>query len=131
VGPGGRKNKHNNPGPQAEEKDNEHHRASERDAGYEEVAGRVKSCTDTEAGKTGPDGTSPRESNMEMIAQLEEEKKNMVQTQEKCVVIIQEEVTTQALEALTEKSTQVQAKGRELAHKFHSLAEVVEGAHNA
>jgi hypothetical protein len=36
----------------------------------------------------------------------------------------------QVLEALTEKSSQVQARGRELAHKFHILAEVVEGACN-
>jgi hypothetical protein len=64
VGLGGRKDKCNNPGPQEEAKDNEHyHRASERDIGYEEVAGRVKSYADAEPGMTGPDGTSPRESN--------------------------------------------------------------------
>lgn len=67
----------------------------------------------------------------EIIAQLEKEKKNMAQTQTVCTVIIQEEVTAQALEALTEKAAQIQAKGRELTHKFHSLAEVVEGACNA
>jgi hypothetical protein len=52
MGPGGRKNKCNNPGPQAEAKDNEHYQASERDAGYEEVVGRVKICTDTKARMT-------------------------------------------------------------------------------
>jgi hypothetical protein len=41
--------------------------------------------------------------------------------------MIQEEITVQALEALTEKVVQVQARGRELANKFHSLAEAVEG----
>jgi hypothetical protein len=63
VGPGGRKNKHSNPRPQVEAKDNEHHRASKRDVGYEEVAGRVKRCIDTGARKTIPDGTSPIENN--------------------------------------------------------------------
>jgi hypothetical protein len=45
--------------------------------------------------------------------------------------MIQEEITTQALEVLTEKAMQVHARVRELADKFHSLAEVVQGAHNA
>jgi hypothetical protein len=53
VGPGRRKSKHNYPRPQAEAEDNEYHRASERNTRYEEVAGRVKSSTDAEAGKTG------------------------------------------------------------------------------
>jgi uncharacterized protein YfcZ (UPF0381/DUF406 family) len=68
---------------------------------------------------------------MDMITQLKEEKRNMVQTQAKCATIIQEEVTAQALEALTEKAVQVQAKGREITHKFHSLTEAVEGANNS
>jgi hypothetical protein len=45
-----------------------------------------------------------------------------------CVAMIQEEITKQALEALTKKATQVQARGRELVDKFQSLAEAVEGA---
>jgi hypothetical protein len=63
-----------------------------------------------------------------MITPLEEKKKNMVQAQEKCAVMIREEITMQALEALADKTAQVQARGRELADKFHSLAEVVEEA---
>jgi hypothetical protein len=43
--------------------------------------------------------------------------------------MIQEEITLQSLEALTEMAVQVQARGRELEDKFHSLAEAVEGAH--
>ena len=39
--------------------------------------------------------------------------------------MIQEEITTQSLEALTEKATQVQARGRELANKFHSHMSVL------
>jgi hypothetical protein len=57
VGPGGRKDKHHNPGPQVEEKYNEHHRASERNARYEEAVSRDKINADTEARKIGADGT--------------------------------------------------------------------------
>jgi hypothetical protein len=70
-----------------------------------------------------------QEKAVQMITQLEEEKKNMAQAQTECATMIQEEITVQALEALTEKVMQVQERGRELADKFHSLAEVVEGAH--
>jgi hypothetical protein len=52
----------------------------------------------------------------------------MVQTQEECAKMIQEEITTQVLDALTEKAMQAQIQGRELADKFHTLAGVVEGA---
>jgi hypothetical protein len=62
VGPRGIENKHKNPGPQAKAKDNEHHRATERDGGYQKVAGRVTNCANAEAGITGSYGTSPRES---------------------------------------------------------------------
>jgi len=64
VRPGGRNNKCNNPGPQVEAKDNEHHRTSERNVGYEEAACRVKSSADTELGKTDAYGTSSRERNI-------------------------------------------------------------------
>jgi hypothetical protein len=40
---------------------------------------------------------------MHMITQLEEEKSNMVQAQIECVVMIQEDITMQALEVFTEK----------------------------
>jgi hypothetical protein len=62
VGPGGRKGKCIYPRPQAEAKDNEYHRVSERNARYEEVTGRVKSITDAEARKTDANGTPSRES---------------------------------------------------------------------
>jgi hypothetical protein len=122
VGPGGRKNKCNNPGPQAEEKDNEHHRASERDAGYEEAAGRAKSCADAEAGMTGPDGTSPRESNGDNRAVGGGKEEHGANTGRVC-----SNHTRGGHNASTRganrKIVQVQAKGRELTHKFHSLAE--------
>jgi hypothetical protein len=42
--------------------------------------------------------------------------------------LIIEDITTQSVEALTKKSVQIKARGRELVDKFHSLEEVVQGA---
>jgi hypothetical protein len=67
----------------------------------------------------------------EIIAQSEEEKKNMAQTQAECTEMIWEEITVQVLDALTEKVVQAQIQGRELADKFHTLAGVVEEARKA
>jgi hypothetical protein len=53
----------------------------------------------------------------------------MAQAHTESATMIHEEITTQSVEALTGKVVQVQARGRELADKFHSLAEVVQGAH--
>jgi predicted nucleic acid-binding Zn-ribbon protein len=69
-----------------------------------------------------------QEQAMQMIVQLEEENKNMTQAQTKCVALIQEEIITQSMEALTGKVTQVQERGRELTHKFHNLVEAIQGA---
>jgi hypothetical protein len=60
VGLGERNNKHRNPKPQVEAKYNDNRQASARNAGYEEVACRVKSSENIEAGKTSTDGTSSR-----------------------------------------------------------------------
>jgi chromosome segregation ATPase len=68
---------------------------------------------------------------VQLIVQLEEEKRNMEQAQTEGTTLIQEEITMQSVEALTGRVMQVQARGRELADKFHSLAEVVQGVHNA
>jgi hypothetical protein len=43
---------------------------------------------------------------VEVIAQEEEEKKNMAQTQAECTEMIREEITTQVLDALKEKTMQ-------------------------
>jgi hypothetical protein len=67
----------------------------------------------------------------QLIAQLEEEKKNMAKTHAECTTMVQEEITMQNLEALTEKAAQVQIRGRELADKFQSLAEIVKRARSA
>jgi hypothetical protein len=42
--------------------------------------------------------------------------------------MIWEEITTQVLDAFTEKVAQAQIQGRELADKFQTLAGAVEGA---
>jgi hypothetical protein len=68
---------------------------------------------------------------MEMIAQLEEEKKNMVQANIECATMIREDITSQELEVLTKKAVQIHERGRELVDKFHSLAEVFEAGHTA
>jgi hypothetical protein len=60
---------------------------------------------------------------------LEEEKKNMAQAQIEGTTLIQEEITTQSMESLTRKSTQVKERGRELVDKFHSLKTTIEGVH--
>jgi len=53
----------------------------------------------------------------------------MAQTQVEYTTMIQEEITMEVLEELTEKVAQVQARERELAKKFHSLEEAVKGVH--
>jgi hypothetical protein len=45
--------------------------------------------------------------------------------------MIREEITTQVLDALKEKTVQAQTQGRELTDKFHTLAGAVEEAHKA
>jgi hypothetical protein len=68
VEPGRRKSKCSNPIPQAKVEDNEYHRVSERNARYEEVAGRVKSNAYVKARKTDANGTPARESNADDCA---------------------------------------------------------------
>jgi hypothetical protein len=45
--------------------------------------------------------------------------------------MINEEITTQVLDALREKTAQAQTQVRELIDKFHTLAGAVEEAHKA
>jgi hypothetical protein len=44
----------------------------------------------------------------EFLVQVEEEKKNMVKTQEDCTKMISEEIKMQVLDVLREKTTQAQ-----------------------
>jgi hypothetical protein len=45
--------------------------------------------------------------------------------------MIREEITTQLLDALKEKTVQAQTQGRELTNRFHTLAGDVEEAQKA
>jgi hypothetical protein len=63
-----------------------------------------------------------------MIVNLEEEKKSMAQAHSEGTTLLQEEITTQIVEALTDKVVQVKEKRKELVERFHSLEKVVQGA---
>jgi hypothetical protein len=64
----------------------------------------------------------------QIIVELEEEKTRMVQAHSESATLLQEQITTQMVEVLTDKVAQVKEKGKELAEKFHSLEKVVQGA---
>jgi hypothetical protein len=64
-----------------------------------------------------------------IIVQLEEEKTIMTQAHSESATLLQEKITTQIVEALTDKDAQVKEKGKELANKFHSLEKTVQGVH--
>jgi hypothetical protein len=66
-----------------------------------------------------------------LIAQLEEEKRIMEKEHIEGTTLIQEEITMQSVDELTGRATQLQARGRELADKFHNLVEVVQGVRTA
>jgi hypothetical protein len=84
VGPGGRKNKHNNPGPQAEEKDNEHHRALKGMQDMKKLQAELK-VVQMQKQERQAQMEPLQEKAAEIIVQLEEEKKNMVQAQKQSV----------------------------------------------
>jgi DNA repair exonuclease SbcCD ATPase subunit len=65
----------------------------------------------------------------EVIAQAEEAKKNMAQTQAECTEMISDEIAVQVLDALREKTTQAQTQAKELTEKFQALAGAIEEAH--
>jgi hypothetical protein len=63
-----------------------------------------------------------------MIAQIEEEKKSMAWAHLEGATLVQEEITTQIVDALIDKVLPVKEKGKELAEKFHNLEKVVQRA---
>jgi hypothetical protein len=67
------------------------------------------------------------EKETQVIAQLEEEKKNMAQAHSESTTLLQEHITTHIVEVITDKSTQVKEKGEELAEKFHILEKAIQG----
>jgi uncharacterized coiled-coil DUF342 family protein len=65
----------------------------------------------------------------EVIAQAEDTKKNMAQTQAECTEMINDEIAVQVLDALREKTVQAQTQAKELTEKFQALAGEIEEAH--
>jgi hypothetical protein len=55
---------------------------------------------------------------MEVIAKVEEPKKNMAQTQAEYTEMVNDEIVVQALDALREKTAQAQTQAKELTEKF-------------
>jgi predicted nucleic acid-binding Zn-ribbon protein len=64
----------------------------------------------------------------QIIVKLEKEKTRMAQDHAESTESLKEHITTQRVEELTGKVVQAREKGEELEGKFHSLAEVVQGA---
>jgi hypothetical protein len=58
---------------------------------------------------------------------LEEGKKRMAHAHTESIALLQEQITTQMVKALTNKVVQVKEKGKELVEKFHSLEKDVQG----
>jgi predicted nucleic acid-binding Zn-ribbon protein len=65
----------------------------------------------------------------EVIAQVEDAKKNMAQTQAECAGMINDEIAVQVLDALKEKTVQAQTQAKELTEKFQVIAGEIEEAH--
>jgi uncharacterized coiled-coil DUF342 family protein len=65
----------------------------------------------------------------EVIAQVEDAKKNMAQTQAECTEMINDEIAVQVLDALREKTVQAQTQAKELTEKFQALAGEIEEVH--
>jgi hypothetical protein len=128
VGQGRRKDKRNYPRPQAEAEDNVHHRVRQRGAGHEETAGRTHHCANTEKGASGSNGTASR-AVAEVIAQAEEAKTHIAQTQAECAGLISDEIAVQIVDTLKEKTAQVQTQATELKEKFQAITKEIEEAH--
>jgi hypothetical protein len=65
----------------------------------------------------------------EVIAQAEEAKKNMAQTQAECAGMVSDEIAVQVLDALKEKTVQAQMQATELTKKFQAIAGEIDEAH--
>jgi hypothetical protein len=65
----------------------------------------------------------------EVIAQVEEEKMNMAQTQAECAGMVNDEIAVQVLDALKEKTVQAQTQAMELTEKFQEIAREIDEVH--
>jgi hypothetical protein len=65
----------------------------------------------------------------EVIAQAEEAKTLIAQTQAECVGLINDEIAVQIVDTLKEKTAQVQTQAAELKEKFQAITREIEEAH--
>jgi hypothetical protein len=65
----------------------------------------------------------------EVIAQAEEAKTYMAQTQAECARMVSDEIAVQVLDALKEKTVQAQTQATELTEKFQAIAREIDEAH--
>jgi uncharacterized coiled-coil DUF342 family protein len=65
----------------------------------------------------------------EVLAQEEEAKTQIAQTQEECVELVSDEVAVQIVDTLKEKTVQAQTQATELKEKFQAITKEIEEAH--
>jgi len=70
-----------------------------------------------------------QERETKVIAQVEDRKRNMEQSQAECVDMINDEITVQVMDPLREKTVQAQTQAKELTEKFQDLPGETEEAH--
>jgi peptidoglycan hydrolase CwlO-like protein len=65
----------------------------------------------------------------EVLAQVEEAKAHITQTQEECVELISDDITVQIVDTLKEKTVQAQTQAADLKEKFQEITKEIEEAH--
>ena len=65
----------------------------------------------------------------EFLAQAEEAKEHITQTQEEFMELINDEIAVQIVDTLKEKTVQVQTRAAELKEKFQVITKEIEEAH--
>jgi predicted nucleic acid-binding Zn-ribbon protein len=65
----------------------------------------------------------------EVLAQAEEAKTHIAQTQAECAELISDEIAVQIVDTLKEKTAQVQTQATELKEKFQAITKEIEEAH--
>jgi hypothetical protein len=65
----------------------------------------------------------------EFIAQVEESKTHMTQTQKDCVGLISDEIAVHIVDTLKEKTTQAHTQKKNLKEKFQAIDREIEEAH--
>jgi hypothetical protein len=66
---------------------------------------------------------------VEFLAQVEESKAHIAQTQAECMELISDEITVQIVDTLKENTAQAQTRAKELKEKFQAITKEIEEAH--